>query len=186
VSKLTRFPLPYRLIIGFVVAVAIGWVVVSVLGYSELSGFFTMVVALAVGYVVMTFFLAADPVAADVPRDTAVGSGVATTMMLIIGLVLFVALPGLALADNGGDHVDGWPDAGAAAAAAAGAGAVASAAQQRKSFKQGLRDSIQRAWEEWKDAAAAVDRGEPGSAERKGRAQRRLDSLMEAKKQYLD
>ena len=77
-SQLARFPMPIRLIIGFVVAVAVGWVVVSVLGYSDLSGFFTMVVALAVGYVVMTFFLAAEPIVAEVPRDIAAGSGVAT------------------------------------------------------------------------------------------------------------
>jgi hypothetical protein len=41
--------------------------------------------------------------------------------------LLWIAIPAIALADNGGDHVDGWGDAAAAAAAAAGAGAMAAA-----------------------------------------------------------
>ena len=60
-------------------------------------------------------------------RPAAHGAGVVTGMMLTIGLFVFLALPAAALADNGGDHVDGWGEAAAAAAAAAGAGALAAA-----------------------------------------------------------
>jgi hypothetical protein len=43
----------------------------------------------------------------------------------VVGLLLLLLLvfPSIALADNGGDHADGWPAAAAAALAAAGAAA---------------------------------------------------------------
>ena len=136
--QLARLPMPIRMILGFAVAVAIGWVVVSVLGvHSELSGFFTMVVALAVAYVVVSVFIAADsgsPAPTSAPAETHVpgGGGVATTLMLTIGLLVLLGLPAVALADNGGDHADGWAETAAAAAAAGGAGAlVAGAAASR-------------------------------------------------------
>jgi hypothetical protein len=57
-------PMPIRLVLGFGLAVAIGLVIISVLGIQPMSGFFSMVVALALGYIVVTVFLAADESAA--------------------------------------------------------------------------------------------------------------------------
>ena len=47
------------------------------------------------------------------------------TLMPVIGLLVFLALPELAFADNGGDHADGWPATAAAALAAASGGGLA-------------------------------------------------------------
>jgi hypothetical protein len=146
--QLARLPMPIRLVVGFAAAVAIGWVIVSILGFqSDLSGFFTMVVALAVGYIVMTFFLAADSAASDGSRDAPVGSGVATTLMLTTGLLLFLALPELVLADNGGDHADGWPNAAAAALAAAAAGALAAMGAFARRHEWGGAKMTREEWE---------------------------------------
>ncbi|MGH2357923.1 MAG: hypothetical protein ACRDGJ_07895, partial [Candidatus Limnocylindria bacterium] len=149
-AQLARLPMPIRLIMGFAVAVAIGWVVVSVLGFqSELSGFFTMVVALAIGYIVMTIFItdASAPTPASATSGTsAAGSGVVTTLVLLIGLLIFLGLPAVALADNGSDHADGWGDAAAAALAAAGAAALVSAWLVAPTF---TRDNLE-LWEQMK------------------------------------
>ena len=49
----------------------------------------------------------------------------ATTLALALGLLVFLGLPAIALADNGGDHVDGWAQTAAAALAAASGGGLA-------------------------------------------------------------
>lgn len=70
--------------------------------------------------------------------------GVAQTMTGIvfrcaaIGLIS-LAFPAIALADNGGDHADGWGEVGAAATAAAGAAAVAAAGGAATRARSALR-----------------------------------------------
>jgi hypothetical protein len=125
--KLARVPMPLRFIAGFAVAAGIGWLVISIIGIQPMSGFFSMVVALALGYIVITVFVADDaalPVTAKV--DTrATGGGLVTSLVLVIGPLVCLALPAIAFADNGGDHADGWPATAAAALAAAAAAALA-------------------------------------------------------------
>ena len=53
------------------------------------------------------------------------GSAAITAFMLGIGLFVFLAMPSVAFADNGGDHADGWGATAAAALAAAGGGGLA-------------------------------------------------------------
>ena len=65
-------------------------------------------------------------------NSRSVGSGWPTKVALmalrcLAAGLLWMALPAVALADNGGDHVAGGGEAAAAAAAAAGAGAMAAA-----------------------------------------------------------
>jgi hypothetical protein len=127
-SWLARVPLPVRLIMGFVIAVGVAWVVISILGIQPISGFFSMVVALAISYVIISVFIATgrpQPAVGAGTGSSSAAGGVVTTLTLAIGLFVFLALPAIVLADNGGDHADGWPAAAAAALAAAGAAALA-------------------------------------------------------------
>jgi hypothetical protein len=110
---------PLRLILGFAFSLGFAWLFLASVGVSSLSGFFNMVIAIAVGFIIMEIFLAADEVA--VPRRPP--TGVATA--LGIAVLLFVGIPATALADNYGDQADMPGPAAAAAAAAGAAGAAA-------------------------------------------------------------
>jgi hypothetical protein len=108
---LARIVWPIRLIVGFGFALAFAWYFLAVVGVSQVSPFFNMVIAIAVGVVLIELFLAADDVVATA------------------GLLLLV-LPGVAFADNFSSQGD-MPSAAAAAAAAAGAAGAASFERNR-------------------------------------------------------
>lgn len=120
---------PLRLILGFAISLGFAWLFLTTVGASSLSGFFNMVIAIAVGFIIIEIFLAADEVV--VPRPPP--PGVATA--LGIALLLFLGVPGTALADNYGNQAD-MP--GPAAAAAAAAGAAGAAAFLRRLPKRSL------------------------------------------------
>jgi hypothetical protein len=110
---------PIRLIAGFAITLAFAWYFIAIAGVSLVSPFFNMVIAIAVGLIIIELFLAADDVVAA-PRAGRGGSAAAVG----IGVLLVASLPGVALADNFSDQGD-MPSAAAAAAAAAGAAGAA-------------------------------------------------------------
>jgi hypothetical protein len=120
---LARIPWPIRLLAGFVATLAFAAVFLGIVGISPLSRLGNMVIAVAVGLVIMEIFLAADEVA-DASRESAarrVAEG------LTVGILILLALPAVALGDNGEAAADL-----SAAAAAAGAAATAAAASRRR------------------------------------------------------
>lgn len=129
---LAAIPRPVRFILGVASATAVSYLIVNVLGFSPISSFFTMVLALAASFLIMRILLDADDFTradADVePPSVAVGL---SATLAIGGLVwLFAAAP--VLADNLGSHPDGWGTAAAAAGAAAGGAALASGSAKNK------------------------------------------------------
>ena len=92
----------------------------SIVGVSQVSLFFNMVITIAVGFIIIEVFLAADDVVAAPASDRRA----AATAMGIVALLL-VALPGTAFADNTNGHADIDDVAAAKAAAASAAGAAA-------------------------------------------------------------
>jgi hypothetical protein len=118
---------PIRLIAGVAISFGVAWLFLAGVGVSQLSPFFNMVIAIAIGLIVVEIFLAADELAG---RRSQAGMGAA----IGIGALLVIGLPTLALADNFGDHPDiGGP--AAAAAAAAGAGGAAALHRRPRDLK---------------------------------------------------
>jgi uncharacterized membrane protein YgcG len=115
---------PIRLIAGFGVTLAFAWVFVAVVGPSERTPFFHTVIAIAVGFIILEVFLAADEVAAETqaaaaPPPAAGESPIARAVAL--GALLYLLTPTVARADNFADENDVKGMAAAAAASAAGA-----------------------------------------------------------------
>lgn len=131
---LVAIPRPLRLVGGFGLSIGVSFLIVSVLGASTISNFFSMVVAMAVSYILIRTLLDAD----DLPlADTEPGppllAGIAA--FLVIGVITWIFAAGPVSADNGVGQTDGWGVPLAAGAAAAGAGALA-AASARKGGKK--------------------------------------------------
>ncbi len=110
---------PIRLIAGFALALAFAWYFLAIAGVSLVSPFFNMVIAIAVGFIIIEIFRAADEVVAT-PRPA--GGHMASALGK--GALLLLAVPAVALADNSREHAD-MDDVAAAQAAAASAAAAA-------------------------------------------------------------
>jgi hypothetical protein len=118
---------PIRLIAGVAISFGVAWLFLAGVGVSQLSPFFNMVIAIAIGVIVVEIFLAADELAG---RRSQAGIGAA----IGIGALLVTGLPTVDLADNFGDQPDfGGP--AAAAAAAAGAGGAAALHRRPRELK---------------------------------------------------
>jgi hypothetical protein len=172
---------PIRLVIGFAAAAAVDWAFIAIAGYSDVSPFFNMIVAIAIALVVVQFFLVADEVSQRKSASIPMAGTVATVALWLWLVLVALAVPAAVLADNGGDHVDGWAAASAAAGAAAGAAGVAGAANARRS---GWPASVDKLYDAYKDAADAADRGEPGSIARKDAAEKALNDAMDRVKKF--
>jgi hypothetical protein len=126
-TPLGQIPPPVRLLLGFGAAIVVNWILLSVIGPGDWSRFSTAVVALAVGVVVIGVLLAADDVIeeaiARTPRAGAVVTGTIGGVLTI--LLIVIAFPGVALADNCADYNDCWTDTLKAALAMAGAAVFA-------------------------------------------------------------
>jgi uncharacterized membrane protein YdcZ (DUF606 family) len=127
---LASIPRPIRFIAGVGAATAISYLIVSVLGFSTVSDFFTMVLALAVSFLLIHLLLDADDYAGEPGEPPSLTVGLGATLAL--GAVVFLFAAGPALADNLGSHSDGWGTAAAAAGAAAGAAGLASGSASKK------------------------------------------------------
>jgi hypothetical protein len=132
---LAVIPRPVRLMGGVVLSIAVGYVIASVMGVSQVSPFFTMIVAMAASFILVRILLDADDFAsADIPAPSlaaTVGSALA------MGLVIWLFSAGWAFADNIAGQTDGWGTAAAAAGAAGGAGGLA--AMSAKKNNQGKK-----------------------------------------------
>jgi hypothetical protein len=92
---------PIRLIAGFALALAFAWYFLAIVGVSLVSPFFNMVIAIAVGFIIIEIFRAADEVVAT--RRPAGGH---MASALGKGALLLLAVPAVALADNSREHAD--------------------------------------------------------------------------------
>jgi hypothetical protein len=126
---LAIIPRPVRLIIGFGLSAAAGYLIVKVLGTSTLSSFFSMVVAMAVGFVLTRIMLDADDFVASAQPAPSLSTAVIASLLGGLGVWLLSA--GFVLADNIAGQTDGWGTAAAAGAAAAGAGGLAAASANK-------------------------------------------------------
>jgi hypothetical protein len=132
---LAAIPRPLRLIGGVALSAGVSYLIVSVLGVSTLSRFFTMVVAMGVSYVLVRTLLDADnltPSSADAGPSLAAGIGASLT----IGVMFWLFGAGPVLADNIIGQTDGWGEAAAAAGAAAGAGGLAASSANKNKNKK--------------------------------------------------
>jgi hypothetical protein len=111
---------PIRLIAGFALSLGFAWYFLAIAGVSLISPFFNMVIAIAVGLIIIEVFVAADEVVAT-PR----GTGGRFAAGLGTGALLLLSSPAVALADNTREHADMDDVAAAQAAAASAAGAAA-------------------------------------------------------------
>jgi hypothetical protein len=125
-GPLARIAWPIRLVLGFAATVVFAIAFLGVVGVSPLSRFFNMVVAVAVGLVIMELFLAADDVAGVSTRTRAR----AAAEGIVLGALLVLALPTVVLAHDGEATADA-----AAGAAVAGAAAAAAATRRRQGQK---------------------------------------------------
>ena len=117
---LARIAWPIRLVAGFGCALMFAWYFLAIVGVSQVSLFFNMVITIAIGFIIIEVFLAADDVIAAPPSDR---RSVATAMGIVA--LLLTAVPGTAFADNNNGHADIDDVAAAKAAAASAAGAAA-------------------------------------------------------------
>lgn len=131
---LATIPRPLRLIAGVAISFAVGFVIVTVLGVSTLSAFFTMVVAMAVSFVLTRVMLDADDFAPSPAPPPSFSTGIGAAIAMGVAIWLFT--PGAASADNIAGQTDGWSTAAAAAAAAAGAGGLAAASASKSNTKK--------------------------------------------------
>ncbi len=121
---------PVRLIGGVAVSFGVGYLIASVLGVSTISDFFTMVVAMAVGFVLTRILLDADDFGSSVAAPPSLAAGVGAS--LVVGMAIWLFSAGPTFADNIGNQGDGWGTAAAAAGAAAGAGGLAAGSASKK------------------------------------------------------
>lgn len=134
-GPLAAIPRQLRLIAGVALASGVSYLVVSVLGISTLSNFFTMVVAMAVSYVLIRILLDADSVTAS-PTDSGPSLAAGIGASLTIGVVFWLFAAGPVFADNIAGQTDGWSNGAAAAGAAAGAGGLAAASARQNNKKK--------------------------------------------------
>ena len=123
---LVRIPWPLRLIAGFVVLFLLSTAYLEAVGISLVSRFGYMVIAIAVGLVLIELLLAAEDALGDGPSGTAR----AAVESAAIGTLILLAFPMVVAAHSG--HQEASAVAGAAAAAAATAAAAAKASRMRR------------------------------------------------------
>jgi len=134
-GPLAAIPRPLRFIGGVAASAAVSYLVVTVLGVSTLSAFFTMVVATAISYVLIRTLLDADTLASTpVERGPSLAGGVGASLAL--GVVFWLFSAGPVFADNIAGQTDGWGNAAAAAGAAAGAGGLAAGSARQNNKKK--------------------------------------------------
>lgn len=131
---LVAIPRPLRLIAGLAISVGVSYLIVSVLGVSTLSYFFSMVVAMAVSYVLIRTLLDADDVSLS-PAETGPPLVAGIGAFVAIGALTWIFAAGPVSADNGVGQTDGWGVPLAAGAAAAGAGGLAAASARKNNKK---------------------------------------------------
>jgi hypothetical protein len=124
-APLSIIPRPARLILGFVVSAVVGTVILAIVGKPQISAFFTMVIIIAVSYVLTRLMLDADDF--STAAAPALPLATALTLSTLAGLAIWLLAAGAVLADNITSQSDMEKAAAAAAAAAGGLGAVSAA-----------------------------------------------------------
>lgn len=104
---------PVRLVMGFGVSILVAWVVVGVVSAVSLvdsqpiTRWFPVVIGVAVSYLVMQLFMAADDVVAAGPRAASGATAtIATVVIQLLVFVAFLAVPAVALADDWDGYLD--------------------------------------------------------------------------------